>query len=454
MSLKISRILHAGYIFETGAAKIAFDPIFENPFSRNCHAFPSVQFDLKEINELQLSAIFISHYHDDHCSMESLNLLDKETPLYMFCIHEEMFTLIRELGFKNVFSLKLNQSVRIGDIEVIPRRALDQDVDSLFQIKHQGLNVLNVVDSWIDYSTLDLLKSEGPWDMVLWPFQTMRELDVIAPSRALEASRSLPPEWVQQIKTLNPKYIVPSSCQFQLEPWSWYNKAFFPITYKQFQKEISEALPRTEVVRLNPGVSVEINTGGIKQSRSLAWIKPLGEQNVDYDFDPALIPPPTQEIARKFPPLSEAEKSRVLEYCQKELIEKFESMEPPEEDYFFKTRRWRLTLFDNDGKAFEFNYLLKDSSAEILEGSSSIPIGWTTEVPLFKLYAALELGEALTSMYVRINDFPFSEKIEEEIQYADIVEDPLIRCLFNGVFGAYQKAQLKEIQQRKSEHRI
>lgn len=33
MNLQISRILHAGYLFEYGDQKIAFDPIFENPFS-------------------------------------------------------------------------------------------------------------------------------------------------------------------------------------------------------------------------------------------------------------------------------------------------------------------------------------------------------------------------------------------------------------------------------------
>ncbi|MGZ3803759.1 MAG: MBL fold metallo-hydrolase, partial [Pseudobdellovibrionaceae bacterium] len=62
--------------------------------------------------------------------------------------------------------------------------------------------------------------------------------------------------------------------------------------------------------------------------------------------------------------------------------------------------------------------------------------------------AALELGEALTSMYMRINDMVFEPEIEKEIHSADIVEDPLIRCLFNGVFGAYQLAQLKRLKAR------
>ena len=60
MKIKISRILHAGYIFESEKTQIAFDPIFENPFSRNCFAFPPVEFDLVQIKQLKLDAVYFS----------------------------------------------------------------------------------------------------------------------------------------------------------------------------------------------------------------------------------------------------------------------------------------------------------------------------------------------------------------------------------------------------------
>lgn len=53
MSLKISRILHAGYIFTKDQTNIVFDPIFENPFSFNCYAFPEVEFDLESLKKLK-----------------------------------------------------------------------------------------------------------------------------------------------------------------------------------------------------------------------------------------------------------------------------------------------------------------------------------------------------------------------------------------------------------------
>ncbi|MEQ1722671.1 MAG: MBL fold metallo-hydrolase [Pseudobdellovibrio sp.] len=433
--MKISRILHAGYVFESGSSQIIFDPIFENPFSRNCHAFPNVQFDLEQIKQLKPAAVFISHYHDDHCSLESLNLLDRATPIYMYCFYEEIFNLIRELGFKFVFSLKLDVPIKIANFEIIPRRALDADVDSIFQIRAEGLNILNVVDSWIDFETLDKLAEYSPWDMILWPFQTMREIEVIAPDRAQLPEKELPPEWIEQLKILNPKYIVPSSCQFVMESWSWYNHAFFPVTYRQFAREIELALPDSKIVRLNPSVSVEL-TPLLTISDSLSWVKPIGEQDVDYEFIPDLVAPPTSEISKRFSKLTDQQTERVFEYCLLGLLEKYKSLDAPEDIYFETTRLWKLSVYDHTGKSTDFYYNIQNENIEIT--SQQELVDWVTEVPIAKLYAALEQGEALTSMYIRIKNS----------QFEDIVEDPLIRCLFNSVVGAYQTAQLKNLQVR------
>ena len=48
-------------------------------------------------------------------------------------------------------------------------------------------------------------------------------------------------------------------------------------------------------------------------------------------------------------------------------------------------------------------------------------------------------------MYMRINDVRFEPDAERELQEADVVDDPLIRCLFGDTFGAYQAAQLRRL---------
>jgi hypothetical protein len=432
--MKISRILHAGYVFECDRTRILFDPVFENPFSRNCHAFPDVRFDLAQVRGLRPDAVFISHFHDDHCSMESLDLLDRATPIYMYCLFEELFAMIRALGFVDVRALEVDAPVVIGAIEVIPRRALDADVDSMFHIRAGGLNVLNVVDAWMDPETLEQLKPYAPWDMVLWPFQTMREIDVIAPSRAERGPVALPEEWPEQLRALAPRYVVPSSCQFRQEPWSWYNHAMFPITYRRFADEVGAWLPQARVLRLNPSVAVELTADALTPAAPLPWVLPVGEQDVDYEYDAAIAPPPTSEIARHFAPLDAAQTALALDFCRAGLIERYEEMELPEDSYFATPCVWQLSVHDYAGGVERFRYRVHGDS--IAPTGDEVAPTWTTEIPIAKLYAGLELGESLTSMYMRIDGAPAD---------ADIVDDPLIRCLFNVAVGAYQAAQLKRL---------
>ncbi|MYM24635.1 MBL fold metallo-hydrolase [Duganella sp. FT135W] len=432
--MKISRILHAGYVFESGGTQIVFDPVFENPFSRNCHAYPDVRFDLAQVRALRPDAVFISHFHDDHCSLESLDLLDRATPVYLYCLFDELFAMIRELGFVDVRPLALDLPVLVGAFEVIPRRALEADVDSMFQIRAEGLNVLNVVDSWMDPETLEQLKPYAPWDMVLWPFQTMREVDVIAPSRAERGPVELPEEWPEQLQALAPRYVVPSSCQFRQEPWSWYNHAMFPITYRQFAQAVGEWLPAAQVVRLNPSVAVELTADALTPAAPLPWVLPVGEQDVDYEYDPDTVPPPTADIARHFTALTFEQTAQVQAFCNSGLLERYEEMELPEDSYFATPCVWRLSVYDHEGSAQHYRYRIHGDSIA-LAVDEEVPT-WHTEIPIAKLYAGLALGESLTSMYMRINGAPAD---------ADIVDDPLIRTLFDNAFAAYQAAQLRRI---------
>ncbi len=442
MSVRISRVLHAGYVFESKNNKIIFDPIFENPFSHNCYAFPEVQFDHKKI---QFSAVFISHYHDDHCSFDSLVHIHRQTPIYIFCVFDEMISMIQKLGFKNVYQLKANDHVQIGDFEIIIHPALDVDVDSIFQIKIDGLNILNVVDSWIDNLTLIVLSKQGPWDLILWPFQTMREIEVIAPTRAASATTNLPIEWIDQLKILNPKYIVPSSCQFQHEDWSWYNHALFPISYREFKFQIKQVLPETATIRLNPSVSYVLDQNAFNLTIPLDWVIPVGDQNVDYEYNAELKPPSTSEISKKFAALTDLQNESIFEYCRNELIQKINSLEKSTDDYFNQNLIWKLSIYDHNGFGTDFYYQILNSEISIFNYNGE-QVSWLTEIPISKFYAALNFGESLTSMYIRINDCIFDSETENKILDVDIIDDPLIRCLFNKNFGSYQQAQLHRIQ--------
>ncbi|MET0983640.1 MAG: MBL fold metallo-hydrolase, partial [Telluria sp.] len=395
----------------------------------------------------RFDAVFISHFHDDHCSLESLDLLDRQTPIHIYCLYDELFAMVRELGFVHVYPLSVDLPVRVGPFTVTPRAALDAEVDSMFQVAASGLNVLNVVDSWIDPEGLSTLARHAPWDMVLWPFQTMREIEVLSPSRASPAPPELPADWIEQLAVLRPRYVVPSSCQFLQEPWSWYNHAFFPVSYRQFGQQVEAALPGVQVVRMNPGVSLVLDRDGLRPAAPLPWVLPVGAQDVDYEYDSHAAPPATADIARRFPALAEAQAARVRDYLATGLPDKYRDMELPDDSFFEKPRVWQLTVYDHSGAGTQLRYRIEGDTIAAIPGDAG-PVSWTTEVSIAKLYAALELGESLTSMYMRINDTVFDPDTEHDLQSADLVDDPLIRCLFNDAFGAYQAAQLRRLKER------
>jgi hypothetical protein len=296
------------------------------------------------------------------------------------------------------------------------------------------VNILNVVDSWIDDETLQLLSQESPWDLIMWPFQTMREIEVLSPARYKTEPQHLPEEWLTQIKLLNPRFIIPSSCQFKMEPWSWYNKAFFPITYRQFTQEVNAILPSAHIQRLDPGKSFLLSQNDFTPTKPLAWLTPLGSQDVDYDYDLKVTPQETPEIARYFPELSTEQKAVVHQFLSKSIFIRDREIGPSADSYFNKERHWKLSLFSQNGERYDYFYKLGDNLTSLSKAPEHID--WFTEVPEQKLYAALEQGESLTSMYLRINC---------DDKNADIIEDPLIRLLFSEGFATYQKAQLRKI---------
>ena len=376
--------------------------------------------------------------------MKSLDFLDKETPIYLFCVFPQLAEMICKLGFTHVQQLTLSTPVFVGPFEVLPLPALDVDVDSIFHIKVCGLNILNVVDSWVSPTVMNILAQSSPWDLVLWPFQTMRELEVLSPRYSEPSTGDLLPEWCEQLKILNPRFLVPSSCQFIHEDWSWYNSALFPISYKRFQDNVAEILPETQVWRLDPSASIKLAQSSIENGLPLSWVQPLEEQNVDYKYISELKPPSTAEISKRFSPLTKDQTDMVFYFCRDELPRKYNELEFHDESYFHEAKIWQLSIYDHQGHRTDFYYRISKGFME-LASPELAPTAWLTEIAAFKLHSALTTGESLTSLYLRVNDMAFAASTENEIRSADVIEDPLIRCLFNQDFGAYQRHQLAQL---------
>lgn len=442
--LKVSRIFHAGYIFESDTTKIAFDPLFENPFSFNCFVYPEISIDVAVLSKtsanLKFDAIFISHVHDDHFSMKSLNLIDRAAPIYIFSINDEARALLLELGFTDVHLLKLNEAVQIGDLKIRQWPALDVDVDSLFQIQFENLNILNVVDSWIDWETCDQLQKAGPWDLVLWPFQTMREIPALSPRLAGPADEQIPEEWLEQIQKLAPKNIVASSCQFRFEKGSWLNHFFFPISYKSFAHSMSEI--GIQSWNLLPGETYCLESDSFTKVSRLSFLH-LNEdlKDFEYDYQPQMKVPNLDECLELFEKLSPAQAFELEAFLEKipslNLTDYFERS-----DFFQTPRTWCLRVIFSTDRQKKFYFRIQGGRFIPIELSTEPQsYDWLTEILAVKLWGASVKGESLSSLYLRIND---EQNVYDENK-KDPMEDPLLGLLYGQESFSYQKAQLREL---------
>lgn len=444
MNLKITRILHAGYIFESEDIQIIFDPIFESPFSFNCHAHPKVEFNYEEIKSLTPTAIFISHIHEDHFSLISLNLINKKTPIYIYSKNKEVLDLIQSLGFKDIFLIEIGRTYQFKNIKIHVYEALDRDMDSIFHIECGKIQVLNVVDSWIPDSTFNVIAKLN-WDLILWPFQVFREIEVLCPEKLRFQNTTYPDELIQQLSLLSFKSIVPSSSQFQFERWSWLNQSFFAVTYDQFKGIIQNIKPLAEVIKLLPGKSIELNNTNtninIDETSGVQILKTVSDLD-EYFFDHQFKITSTGKIAENLPRVSDENRLGVLTFCEQILCEKISNLTMDPTDYFYSEKGWSLKIYFSSDDYVEKKFLVSANKCQKI--SSALDIDWITEIPAIKLINAITEGESLTSLYLRI------DSCNLDPDQLDPLSDPLLRVLYREDELSFQRHQLKTLQIQKA----
>ena len=115
--MKFSRINHCCNDLRTSSSRVITDPFFI--FNPEAIISPKVAYQIAEGNFLKkvYDAIFISHCHIDHFSADSLKLFSHETPIYI-PFDQKLYSMIKELGFKNINMLKNLESTFINDLKI------------------------------------------------------------------------------------------------------------------------------------------------------------------------------------------------------------------------------------------------------------------------------------------------------------------------------------------------
>jgi hypothetical protein len=162
--LSITHMGHSGWLCQAGDHTVLIDPLLEDTFGRGSQAtrmslWPPRRFSFE--NFPALDAVLISHEHEDHFNIPSLNMFDRAIPVYISSRSSlAATTILSEMGF-DVRLLIPGQELRYGSLEFLPLSP-----DHLTQFNLDEWDVLaflfrDGIDGGTFFTTVDVSCTEG-----------------------------------------------------------------------------------------------------------------------------------------------------------------------------------------------------------------------------------------------------------------------------------------------------
>ena len=210
-------------LLEGKNSKVLCDPwiTFNNQSISGFYNFPKCSYTQKQVTEIKPDFIYISHTHPDHYDPPTLSLFDKNTPI-LVADYDINFTdkMLRNIGFKDVRVVckKEGNKLNADDKIWVEPSLSNPEVDSIAVFKIDGIKAINANDNvfheaqcksitnkvkGIDVGLIPSA-SHGPFPMFFENF-TDNEKEILSEQRSLKLKNT----FVDYIKSINPKYVVP-----------------------------------------------------------------------------------------------------------------------------------------------------------------------------------------------------------------------------------------------------
>ena len=182
MKIKLYRSSTVGIHFDD--FKLLTDPwLTDGEYYGAWSHYPYFDID-KNLNELNsYDAIYVSHIHPDHCSINTLKRLDKTIPIYIHKFHSPFLKFkIERLGFRTV-EIENGQSFVIGKNTSITIYAAD-NCDPELCYKFTGCANVNEKNISQQIDTLSIIENNGekivnvndcPFELAQHPLRLLKE---------------------------------------------------------------------------------------------------------------------------------------------------------------------------------------------------------------------------------------------------------------------------------------
>ncbi|MDP6656745.1 MAG: MBL fold metallo-hydrolase [Nitrospinaceae bacterium] len=347
---------HACLLIQSKNCTMLTDPIWFDPHWEEINVLcPSIVLDFEKIPQVDI--LNISHIHMDHFDVRTLAYLRNSKILSpdvkVFAPPDEiLLEIMGELDYADIEVVEPGKAHKIKDITLTFTPSIlpwGEPPENGFIIDDGEVIIWNQVDSVVTPEVINnIKKSWGHIDLAHVRFETLLEGNFTF-HRPLQLPFTEYQSFLQMVKMLNPKFILPGSAAFRYsDEFGFLNNLSFPTSPQQFLNDLSEFCPEVKRSPFAHGDVAEISSQGVE-------MRPQGSDFVRIDendksvveFKPVASVPPIRTLA-KDKVTHEEQRQDVIRFVEGDMLQRMLQNEMAEVWQHWKIS-YQLEVFGMDG---------------------------------------------------------------------------------------------------------
>lgn len=294
--IRTTLIGHACLLIQSKETTILTDPVWFDYLWEEINTLcPSIVLEKDKIPPVDV--LNLSHRHQDHFDVHTLAYLKRNDRILKPDVtilapqDDILLDVLKELEFENVHVVSDFEPIQIKDVTITATPSRNQASTSQDYFPEHGLLVndgevtlWNQVDTIVDPDIVEHICSlYGQVDMAHGRFVPLLEGN-FAYNKPFVLPFNEYCSFLNVMKALNPKFVVPGSAAFRYrDEFSYLNAYTFPTTQEQYLRDLKAFCPEVECAMYLSGDVAHIETSGVrieKQSSDFVRVREDDSQKV------------------------------------------------------------------------------------------------------------------------------------------------------------------------------
>ncbi len=336
--IRTTLIGHACLLIQSKETTILTDPVWFDYLWEEINTLcPSIVLEKDKIPPVDV--LNLSHRHQDHFDVHTLAYLKRNDRILKPDVtilapqDDILLEILKELEFKNVHVVSDFEPIQIKDVTITATPSRNQMSTSQDYFPEHGLLVndgevtlWNQVDTIVDPDIVEHICSlYGQVDMAHGRFVPLLEGN-FAYNKPFVLPFNEYCSFLNVMKALNPKFVVPGSAAFRYrDEFSYLNAYTFPTTQEQYLRDLKAFCPEVEASMFLSGDVAHIETSGVrieKQSSDFVRVREDDSQKVIFKPVMEVAPIRTQtsdpkQVEREFIAIRDFVENQLLDRLKK-----------------------------------------------------------------------------------------------------------------------------------------